>query len=96
MVVHIVMFEFKDENREENIEKVSSMLNSLIDSVPTLRQIEVGKNFNDTQRAMDLSIITIFDDKDGLSRYATHPEHLRVVEFIREVTTQTRVVDYIR
>jgi len=95
VIVHIVIFQFKDKNKEENIEKVSSMLNALIDSVPTLKRMEVGRNFNDSDRAMDLSIITTFDDRDGLSRYATHPEHLRVVEFIKEVTTQTKVVDYI-
>jgi hypothetical protein len=43
---------------------------------------------------MDLSIITKFKDKDALSEYATHPEHLKVLEFIKQVVSYTKVVDY--
>ncbi|SFV56248.1 Stress responsive alpha-beta barrel domain protein Dabb [hydrothermal vent metagenome] len=96
MVVHIVMFKFKDENREKNIEIVSEMLNGLLSSVPTLKSMEVGQNFTDSDRAMDLSIITTFDDRDGLKAYATHPEHLKVVEYIRQVVSESKVVDYIK
>ena len=96
MVVHIVMFRFKDKNREKNIEIVSKMLNDLLSKVPTLKSMEVGQNFTDSDRAMDLSIITTFDDKDALKAYAIHPEHLKVVEYIREVTSESKVVDYIK
>jgi len=96
MTVHIVMFKFKDEDREKNIEVVSQMLNGLLSTVPTLKSIEVGQNFSDSDRAMDLSIITTFDDKDALKAYAMHPEHLKVVELIRQVTLESKVVDYFR
>lgn len=96
MVVHIVMFRFKDEEKSKNIEVVSQMLNDLLSTVPTLGSMEVGQNFTDSDRAMDLSIITTFDDLDALKRYATHPEHLKVVEYIRQVTTESKVVDYIK
>jgi len=43
---------------------------------------------------MDLSIITTFQDIEGLDSYATHPAHLKVIEFIKEVTLYTKVVDY--
>ncbi len=96
MIIHIVMFQFKEENKEEHINRVSDMLNALLDSVPTLRGMEVGRNFNESERAMDLSIITSFDDKEGLKAYAMHPEHLKVVEYIKETTTLSRVVDYVK
>ncbi len=94
MVKHIVLFEFKDENRQENIQKAKEMLESLIDSVPTLNSIEVGVNFSTEDRAMDLSIITTFDNELGLKEYATHPEHLKVVEFIKTVVKSSKVSDY--
>lgn len=96
MVVHIVMFRFKDDNKEEYLGKASDMLNALLESVPTLRSMEVGTNFNESDRAMDLSIITSFDDKDGLQAYTVHPEHLKVVEYIKETATLSKVVDYIK
>ncbi len=96
MVVHIVMFQFKDDEKEKHITKAADMLNRLIESVPTLRSMEVGKNFNESDRAMDLSIITSFDDKEGLQEYAIHPEHLKVVEYIKGTATLSKVVDYIK
>ncbi len=96
MVVHIVMFRFKNESRERNIEIVSEMLNGLATKVPTLNSIEVGRNFTDSERAMDLSLISTFDDRDALKAYATHPEHLKVLEHIRRVTLESKVVDYVK
>ncbi|MBD3793876.1 MAG: Dabb family protein [Campylobacterales bacterium] len=94
MVKHIVMFDFKEENREANIEKAKVMLAALIETVPTLKGMEIGVNFADEARAMDLSIYTTFEDKAGLEAYAIHPEHLKVVEFIKTVVNGSKVVDY--
>ncbi len=95
MVKHIVMFEFKDEKRDENIKKAKEMLEDLINTVPTLKSMEVGVNFSKENRAMDLSIITSFNNIEGLNEYATHPEHLKVVKFIKEVVNSSKVSDYI-
>jgi len=94
MVVHIVMFKFREENKQANIQKAKEMLQELIDTVPTLKSIEVGVNFCSEPRAMDLSIITHFDTKEDLDTYATHPNHLVVVDFIKEVVEYSKVVDY--
>jgi hypothetical protein len=94
MVKHIVLFKFKDENKEENIQTVKEMLEALLDSVPTLKEMEVGVNFSKKERAMDLSLISSFDDISGLEKYATHPEHIKVLEFIKKVTIETKVSDY--
>jgi len=94
MVKHIVMFEFKDENKSENIKKVKEMLEALVGSVPTLKSMEVGINFSEEERAMDLSIITEFDNKEALELYANHPEHLNVVAFLKTVINASKVVDY--
>ena len=96
MVVHIVLFKFREENKEDNIETAKAMLEALVESVPTLNSMEVGINYSDKERAMDLSIITTFDTKWGLEAYATHPEHLKVVEFIKEVVVESKVVDYVK
>ena len=96
MVVHIVLFEFRPENKEENIKTATEMLNGLAESIPTLNSMEVGVNYSDKERAMDMSIITTFDTKWGLEAYATHPEHLKVVAFLKEVVTESKVVDYVK
>ena len=95
MIVHIVMFRFKEENREGNIKEVTSRLNALVDLIPTLNSMEVGVDFSRTERAFDLSLYSKFDSKEALSEYAVHPEHLKVVELIKSVTLESKVVDYI-
>ena len=96
MVVHIVMFKFKEENKQANLIQGKQMLEELMGAVPTLRNMDVGVNFAKEERAMDLSIITTFESKEGLDAYAVHPEHLKVVDFIKQVVEYSKVVDYER
>jgi len=94
MVVHIVLFKFKEENKQPNMIQAKQMLEDLMGAVPSLRSIDVGLNFSKEERAMDMSIITTFASKEGLEAYAVHPEHLKVVDFIKEVVEYSKVVDY--
>jgi len=94
MIVHIVMFDFKRENRAENMARAKVMLEALVEKIEPLLSMEVGIDFNGSERAMDFSLISTFERKEGLSEYATHPAHLEVVAFIKEVTELSKVVDY--
>ncbi|MDA7817689.1 Dabb family protein [Sulfurimonas sp.] len=96
MIVHIVMFRFKDENKDANIVEVTARLNALLELIPSLNSMEVGIDFSKSERAFDMSIYTTFDSKEALGEYAVHPEHIKVVEIIREVTSESKVVDYIK
>nr|MBL0721049.1 Dabb family protein [Sulfurovaceae bacterium] len=42
MITHIVMFKFKEQNRDKNILEAKKILNSLQETIPTLISIEVG------------------------------------------------------
>lgn len=95
MIVHIVMFKFKDENKDSNIKEVAKRLNALVELVPALKSMEVGVNFTLSERAFDLSLYSTFETKEDLLSYAVHPEHLKVVEFIKSVTVESKVVDYL-
>ncbi|MEN8302432.1 MAG: Dabb family protein [Campylobacterota bacterium] len=94
MIVHIVMFKFKDENKAANIEVVKEKLNGLLTKIDELKSIEVGVDFNQSERAFDLSLYSTFDSKEDLGAYAVHEEHQKVVSLIKEVTSESKVVDY--
>jgi hypothetical protein len=94
MIVHIVIFKFKEEKREQNIAKVKAMLEALVVKIEPLLSMEVGVDFNRSERAFDMSLYSTFETKEGLKAYATHPEHLEVLGFIKEVVVETKVVDY--
>lgn len=94
MVVHIVMIKFKENTQRETIESIASAIEALKESVPSLLKMEVGLNFAQEDRAMDLVLTAHFRDREGLSAYAVDPEHLKVIEAIKRVADYSRVVDY--
>lgn len=96
MLVHIVMFQFKEENKAENLARVKAMLEVLPTQIDTLKSMEVGIDISHSERSFDLSLISVFDDQAGLDVYVPHPAHQEVVRIIKEVTLLSKVVDYIR
>lgn len=94
MLVHIVMFQFKEENKEGNLEQVKAMLEALPGKIESLKSMEVGIDISKSERSFDLALISTFEDQDALNAYAVHPAHLEVVSVIKEVTMLSKVVDY--
>lgn len=98
MIKHIVMWRLKDEaagaTKEVNALKLKESLESLVGVIPTLKAAEVGINFNPSDAAFDVVLYSEFDDREGLSAYQTHPEHMKIVDFVGEIRTDRAVVDY--
>ncbi len=96
MIVHIVMFKFFDENKEQNTKRIKQMLEDLVHEVSGLKLMEVGINFNEDNRAYDMSLYSVFDTKDDLKLYANCPAHLEVLKLLKKTVEKTIVVDYIK
>ena len=99
MVKHIVMFKFAEEvngkSGRENAAAAKEMLEALQGVVPTLKASKISLNSEKATPAnYELVLETEFDDMEGLSEYAVHPEHLKVVAFIKGVITARACVDY--
>lgn len=92
MIRHIVMWRIK--NRERNASELKAMLESLEAAIPEILEIEVGINFNASEAAADVVLCSTFESREALSRYQKHPDHVKVADFLREVATDRRVVDY--
>ncbi|MDP3465431.1 MAG: Dabb family protein [Sulfuricurvum sp.] len=95
MLVHIVMFQFKEENKEANLIRVKEMLEALPSTIESLKSMEVGIDISRSDRSFDLVLISTFEDQAGLNEYAIHPAHQEVVSVIKEVTSLSKVVDYL-
>lgn len=97
MIKHIVMFKIKPEygdKRAEAAETLKKALDQLPGKIDEIRDYEVGVNFLESGNAWDLVLISSFDGTDDLERYRVHPEHQKVVELIKEYTSDRKVVDY--
>lgn len=68
------------------------LLESKIDKNDGLVEIEVGIGIN--PNGYDISLICTFQSIYALKTYNVHPEHLKVKDFITQVTSERAVIDY--
>ena len=95
MLRHIVMMKFKNRDTASEISlKVKKMLDGLVPVVDSLNRMEVGMNINQKPAAYDLVLTADFDDEAGLNAYRSHPDHVHILNLMREVVDKTTVVDY--
>lgn len=89
------MMNFSDrESLEITSSKTKLMLEELETSIESLLNMEVGLNFSTRPTAFDLVLIADFDNEDGLNIYRDHPEHIKVLNYLKTVIEKTAVVDY--
>jgi hypothetical protein len=98
MIKHIVMWTFKEtapgRGKQENLMLAKEKLEAMVGKIPGMTQLEAGINFQPREGAWDLALYSEFETKQALEGYQTHPEHLKVIEFLRTVRDQRAVVDY--
>jgi hypothetical protein len=94
MIKHIVMFKLADKT-PENLNQVINALRGMEGKIETLRYLEVGKDYSESERSYDVVLTTHFDNQEGLKTYISHENHLPVVEKIRALCSGSVVVDYI-
>ncbi|HEY5652942.1 MAG TPA: Dabb family protein [Pontiella sp.] len=94
MIKHIVMWAFKDEVVEADKLEMKRQLEALKGVVPSLLNIEVGLDIVGSDASRDMVLYSEFSSLDDLRAYAVHPEHLKVVEFVKPLVCERHVVDY--
>jgi hypothetical protein len=98
MIKHIVMWTLKDEaegaGKAANAQKMKDLLSALPPFIPVLRELEVGLDVFAASPACDVILYTAFDTRADLDAYQAHPEHQKVVGFVKQVAASRSVVDY--
>jgi hypothetical protein len=98
MVRHIVLWRFQNEaegvGKQANLLRARSLLLGLKNRVPAIREFEVEIVRSDSDDAVDLALNSTFDSLADLHAYQAHPEHVRVVQFLRKVHRGKSVADY--
>jgi hypothetical protein len=96
---HIVLWKFKDTaegaTKTENLRTAKALLDSLPSKIPHVASFEVGIDVLHSDASYDLVLNSSFENKDELLAYQQHPDHVRVVEFLRRVHAGKVVVDYV-
>lgn len=93
MITHVVLFKLKDRSPEA-IEKAAGVLRGLEGKVPVIRSIEVGVDVLRSQRSYDIALTVRLETLADLEAYQTHPEHVKVADYIAMARESVAVVDY--
>ena len=96
MIRHIVVWKMADgEDKEKRAMDIKKNLEALKGRIDVLVDIEVGLNFNTTESASDVVLVSTFRTKEDLETYQDHPEHKSVgANYVRPYVKERRVVDY--
>jgi hypothetical protein len=108
MLKHIVMWKLKEEaegaGKKQNALEMKKRLEKLKGPISEIQELEVGLQMEPSpfvktsgdkpEAAYDLVLYSTFRDKGDLEKYQKHPEHQKVVEFVKKVVADRKVVDY--
>lgn len=96
MIKHIVVWRLADApDKAEKAAAIKENLEALKSKISVIKEIEVGINFNETDSASDVVLVSSFETREDLNTYVNHPEHKSVgANFVRPNVCERRVVDY--
>ncbi len=99
MYKHLVFWKLKETSNgmsnKELAEEVKKRLDTLPGIIPEIKDYETALNIGDYGASFyDVSLISVFDNKDTFWAYTKYPEHDAVVEFIQSVKVAEEIVDY--
>jgi hypothetical protein len=98
MLTHIVFIRFigyESPEKEEITKTLKKKLDGLKKSVDAIVELETGININTRPSAYDLALVVKFENEDALNTYRTHPEHVKVLDYMKTLNIETGVVDYL-
>jgi hypothetical protein len=98
MINHVVLFKLKEFETEKDkelvLEEFKSKLLALKQIIDELKYIEVGTHYSTQSPSFDICLISHFNSLDDLEKYKIHPEHLKVVDYVKQVAIDRAAVDY--
>ncbi len=99
VIRHVVLFKFKPEVTTGDRKDFVRSLKELPERVPGIIQEgrgspEVGEDFTGSPRSCHVALIFSFADRQALERYASHPNHLPVVERAKQICEAVATVDF--
>ena len=98
MVNHIVMWNFKEEIKEEDKAGLKAAmeenLKALVGKVPGLLTVEFVANPIPSS-THDIALVTTLEKAEDIAVYAKHPEHVKVADtYVRPFVTERACLDY--
>ena len=95
MLKHLVLMKFHPQVGSERIGEMEKGLAALPALIPEIKYYDFGRDVMRSDRSFDFGLISHFDDRQSLRRYAEHPEHQKVLAVIKEICADIASVDFV-
>lgn len=94
MLKHVVLFKFKPETTEADIDKLAAGLGRLPEIIAEIREFVFGRDVVRSERSYDFGLVSSFDDRAALDAYAIHPDHQLVVAHVKQICSSVVAIDF--
>lgn len=97
MIRHIITWKLAAsdaEGKNAAFAELSEGFGALPRLIPEIRSLQIGRDIDETTGNWDVALIIDYATTADLEIYQQHPEHARVKEIVRRVTTERTAVDF--
>lgn len=99
MYKHVVLWKLKTEAKGMDKNKLALEVKRRLDELPAviseIKEYEVAINIGEYEASFyDVSLVSVFENKDTFWTYTKYPEHDEVLAFIQAVQEDEQIVDY--
>ena len=94
MLRHFVFIKYKPGTSDAHIDEFLRMTRALPESIPTMRDLEVGRDVLHTARSWDVMLAMSFTSLEELREYQIHPAHQALMAFNNPQVAEVGSVDF--
>ncbi len=94
MLIHIVVWKYKESTSTEAREEHISKLRALPAIIPNIESFEVGSDVLQLDRSYDTGLTSAFSDLEALDFYTVHEAHQEVAAMGKEIAEHVVSVDF--
>jgi len=94
MLKHVVLFKFKPETTQAQIDALADGLGALPEIIEEIREFVFGLDIIHSERSYDFALVSLFDDLQAMQRYQVHPEHQKVIAHVKAICSSVLAVDF--
>lgn len=92
MIEHIVLIKLSPETTEEQKQELIRRTLLLKDKLPGIVDMQQGINFSSRSQGYHIGLTVRFKDKVSLDHYGPHPEHQKIVSYLKEIGLEDIIV----
>jgi hypothetical protein len=80
MLLHIVLFKWKEGTTKDQVAAVTAEMGKLPGLIPELKALHMGTDLAFREGNADWALAALFEDQAGWQAYQVHPAHQAVVQ----------------